>query len=102
MFTMRVTFPRAMALGTALIALAAYPRPAKPSDASYDNMPMNYASMMKMEPMAIFHMMDRDKKGYVSRDDFMKFHQAMFDKMDKNKDSRLSEDEFIERTHTGS
>lgn len=99
MFTMRVTLPKVV-LVAALVGLTSYASSAAAADTSQE-MPMSFAAMMKMDPVAVFHMMDRDKKGYVTRDDFMKFHQVMFDRMDKNKDGKLTEDEFIARTHTG-
>ncbi len=103
MFTIRVTFPRAtLAVGlvAAVIGLTSYPRSAASANTSQD-MPMSYGAMMKMEPVAVFHTMDRDKKGYVTRDGFMKFHQSMFDKMDKNKDGKLTEDEFLAHPQPG-
>jgi hypothetical protein len=99
MFTRSFTVPAATLAVAALMALTSYPRAAQAADVSQDKMPASYGSMMKMDPMDVMHMMDGGKKGYVSREDFMKFHEAMFVKMDKNKDGKLTEDEFVARTH---
>jgi hypothetical protein len=80
------------------------------SDVSYDQMPPSYYALMKMTPAEQMRLMDPDKKGYVTKDEFMKFHKAMaekmFDNMDKNHDGKLTEAEFVEAqrvaaTHTG-
>ena len=40
-----------------------------------------------------FEMMDTDKDGKVTRDEFDKAHGSMFAKMDANKDGVITEDE---------
>ena len=89
------------ALAAALVAVLATIPSALAADTSQDMMPAGYSSLMKMKPMEVMHMMDPDKKGFVTKSDFMKFHERMFEKMDKNHDDKLSEAEFVERTHTG-
>jgi hypothetical protein len=64
------------------------------ADTAYDRMPSSYAALMKMRPMEVMHMMDAGKKGYVSKDEYMKFHEMLFDKMDKDKDGQLSRAEW--------
>ena len=95
-----ISFTRA-ALASALVAVMAIIPNAHAADTSQDMMPAGYNSLMKMKPMEVMHLMDPDKKGYVTKSDFMKFHERMFEKMDKNHDDKLSEAEFVERTHTG-
>jgi hypothetical protein len=56
-----------------------------------------FASLGKMKPMEIMHMMDAGNKGYVTKEEFMKFHEAMFAKMDKDHDGRLSTSEWLGR-----
>jgi hypothetical protein len=87
------------ALGAALVAtiVAAFPN-ARAGDVSFDKVPPNYTMLMKMKPMDVMHAMDPDKKGYVTKEDYMKFHEMMFQKMDKNHDNRLDEDEFLQGT----
>ena len=95
-----MSFTRA-ALAAALVAVLATIPNAHAADTSQDMMPAGYGSLMKMKPVQVMHMMDPDKKGYVTKSDFMKFHERMFEKMDKNHDDKLSEAEFVERTHAG-
>jgi len=96
------SFTRA-ALAAALIAVLATIPDAQAADTSQDMMPASYGSLMKMKPKSVMHMMDPDKKGYVTKSDYMKFHEQMFEKMDKNHDDKLTEEEFIGagRTHAG-
>jgi hypothetical protein len=63
-----------------------------------DKVPASYGAMMSMKAMDVMHMMDAGNEGQVSRESFMKFHEALFEKMDRNKDGRLSQQEWLERT----
>jgi len=91
---------RAVALIVAVVALSGIALTVRAGDASYDKMPSSYGAMMKMKPMDVFKMMDTDKKGVVTKEQYMKFHEAMFDKMDKNKDGVLSHEEWVGQIHT--
>ena len=98
----------------ALTTAVAFVMAARPqvyaSDVSFDQMPPSYYALMKMKPAEQMRLMDPDKKGYVTKEEFMKFHKAMaekmFDNMDKNHDGKLTEAEFEEaqrvaKTHAG-
>ena len=85
---------------TVAFAALAFATTARAADASQDKMPSSYAAMMKMKPMDIMHMMDKDKAGSVSREQFMTFHESMFEKMDKNKDGKLSREEWLGQIHS--
>jgi hypothetical protein len=88
----------AMALAFAAAALGAsfsFLQSARAAaDVAQDKVPPSYGAMMKMKPMDVMHMMDTEKQGYVTREQFMKFHEAMFEKMDKNKDGQVSAKEW--------
>jgi Ca2+-binding EF-hand superfamily protein len=96
---------------TAAVTFVAAPRSnAYASDVSFDRMPPSYYALMKMSPAEQMSMMDPDKKGYVTKDEFMKCHKAMaekmFENMDKNRDGKLTEAELeeaqrVEQTHAG-
>jgi uncharacterized low-complexity protein len=49
---------------------------------------------MPMDSKCGMDVMDTNKDGKVSRDEFMKAHQAMFDAMDTNKDGMIDADEM--------
>lgn len=59
--------------------------------------PAEYVQFLKMKAMQIMHMMDAGKKGRVTKDEFMKFHEEMFDRMDKNHDGELTPEEWLGR-----
>ncbi len=84
------------AAAAALLASTALAPVARAGDASLDrdNVPGSYTAYLKMKPMSVMHMMDMDKKGFVTKDDFMKFHEIMFQKMDKNADGKLDRAEW--------
>jgi EF-hand domain pair len=94
MFTMRVG--RAIQL-TMLVAAAAAAPAKGAEDTAKDKMPSSGAVMMKMDPKEVFQMMDPDKKGYVTKEEFMKFEQELFDKWDKDKNGQVSMAEFTDK-----
>jgi hypothetical protein len=92
--TPRTTSLARAALVAALVALVAIAPSVRASDVSFDKVPANYAMMMKMSPQDLRKAMDPDQKGYVTYDDYMKFHEMMFQKMDKNHDGKVTAKEF--------
>jgi Ca2+-binding EF-hand superfamily protein len=104
MFTMRAR--RALKLFV-LVAMAAAapgtraatepPAPSGKSDAPKGQMPSSGAAMMKMDPAKVFDMMDSDKKGYVTKEEFLKFQEQLFQTWDKDKSGRLTKPEFTDR-----
>ena len=100
---MRAVNHRSLAAAVIIAALSSssIARVARAADATFDKMPASYGALMKMKPMDVFHMMDKDKKGTVTKEQYMKFHEAMFDKMDKNKDGALSHEEWVGQIHQG-
>ncbi len=59
--------------------------------------PSEYVSFLKMKAMQAMHMMDADKKGFVTKEEFMKFHEEMFERMDKDHDGKLTPEEWMGR-----
>ncbi len=89
-----------LAMAAVLVASLSFARIAQAADVSQDKMPASYAAMMKMKPMDVMHMMDTEKTGFVTKEQFMKFHEGMFDKMDKNKDGKLAREEWLGQIHS--
>lgn len=87
----------ALALGTVVVTSLAAPAVFAGDVTREDRMPSSYAALLEMKPMDVMHMIDEDDKGYVTRDEFMKFQEALFDRADKNRDDRLSTPEFTDR-----
>ena len=67
--------------------------------ASHENeqMPSSYPALMRMDPKDVMQMMDVGKKGYVTREEFVKFQEALFDRLDRNGDRKLAPPEFTDR-----
>ena len=63
--------------------------------AGIEGPPSEYTKFLKMMPMDVMHAIDTAKKGYVTREEFMKFHEAMFERMDKDHDGKLAVKEFM-------
>ena len=59
-------------------------------------MPPSPAAMRKMQPQQIFNMMDADHKGYVTKEEFMKFQEQLFNTWDKDKSGRLAAPVFTD------
>jgi Ca2+-binding EF-hand superfamily protein len=60
-----------------------------------DKMP-SYPALMKMKPMDTMKMMDGDKSGFVTREEFMKFYEDLFDRLDKDKNQQVTAPEFTD------
>ena len=88
-----------LAMAAVVFALLSFARTAHAGEFAKD-FPKSYSDFVKMKPMAVMHMMDTDKKGFVTKEQFMKFHEDMFDKMDKNKDGKLSREEWLGQIHS--
>lgn len=65
--------------------------------AATDGSPGNYENFLSQKPMEVMHMMDKGSKGYVTRDEYMKFHEEMWKRMDKNQDGKVSAEEWLGR-----
>ena len=59
------------------------------ADAGMGHMPPSPAAMQKMKPSELYNMMDHDKDGYVTKEEFLKFQEKVFDNWDKNKTGKL-------------
>jgi len=59
--------------------------------------PQEYIDFLKRKPMEVMHMMDTGNKGFVTKDEFAKFHEGMFERMDKNHDGKLTTEEWLGR-----
>lgn len=58
---------------------------------------LDFFQMQAKKPMKVMHMMDKDNKGYVTKQEFMKFHEDLFDRMDKDHNGQLSTQEWLGR-----
>jgi hypothetical protein len=92
------------AIGATAILGAALPGPAG-ADEPYRteetrleaSIPVNYKELMKMQPMDVMHAIDNQKKGVVTKEQFLKYHSMLFDKMDKDHNGELSQSEWMGR-----
>ena len=91
-----LSLTRAALAATWVAVMATAPTTTFASEVSFDKVPVSYAAMMKMKPMDVMHLMDPDKKGYVTKDDFMKFQEQLFNTWDKDKNGRLAAPVFTD------
>jgi hypothetical protein len=80
------------------VSIACFATAAGAADAREDKMPSSYPAYQEMKPADAMKTMDADKNGYVTREEFVKFQEALFGKMDKDGDRRLSAAEFTDRS----
>jgi Ca2+-binding EF-hand superfamily protein len=52
--------------------------------------------LMRMDPMEVMHMIDKGTKGYVTREEFLKFQEQFFNRMDRDHNGRISEVEWTD------
>lgn len=62
--------------------------------------PQNKLAIGEDEVKQLLPLMDTDKKGMVSRQEFMKFMEAEFERLDKNKKGELNVKELTQSTLT--
>lgn len=84
-------------ISAALAASLVFVMAAHATEMSTGGPPAQYIDYLNMKPMKAMQMMDKDKKGYVTKEEYMKFHVDMFDRMDKNKDGKLTSEEWLGR-----
>jgi len=77
-------------LGTAAAQKASVPKP------------QNKLAMAEDEVKHLLPLMDTDKKGMVSKQEFMKFMEAEFERLDKNKKGELNVKELTQSSLTAS
>ena len=61
----------------------------------------SYNQLARMKPMEVMHMIDSDKKGYVTREEFLKFQERFFDRMDQDHDGKVDPREWMGKAGTG-
>src|SRR5438445_1968924 len=61
----------------------------------------SYNRLARMKPMEVMHMIDSDKKGFVTREEFLKFQEQFFDRMDQNHDGKVDPREWMGKAGTG-
>jgi len=88
---------RSILVTAALLATAPTARAATPSSTDEAR---SWAQLAKMKPMDVMHMIDTDKKGYVTREEFLKFQEQLFDKMDKDHDGKVMGSEWMGKAAT--
>jgi len=76
----------------ASIAIAPVARAATPSTTDEAR---SWAQIQKMKPMDVMHMIDTDKKGYVTKEEFMKFQEQFFDRMDKDHTGKVTAEQWM-------
>ncbi len=69
---------------------------ASSADAGTSRMPPSPAAMQKIKPSEMYNLMDKDKDGYVTKEEFLKFQERVFDSWDKDKTGRLGQPMFTD------
>jgi len=57
--------------------------------------PAQYVEYLNMKEMQAMHMMDTGDKGFVTKDEFVRFHDELFDRMDKDHDGKVTSTEWM-------
>jgi Ca2+-binding EF-hand superfamily protein len=92
MYAIDVILRRAAAVTVTSCLLLLAPRASAYEEMPTGGPPAQYTQFLKMKAMQV---MDSGKKGTVTKEEFMKFHEEMFDRMDKNHDGKLSPEEWL-------
>ncbi len=92
----RARFALAAAGAALVVSLVPAPSRAAAEDAAKKEKMPSYPALMKKKPMDVMHMMDTDKTDSVSREEFMKFYEALFERLDRDKNEQLAPKEFTD------
>ncbi len=100
MFGMKLVNRSIFAAAVLFAAVAAAPvaRAATPTTTDEAR---SWAQLAKMKPMEVMHMIDTENKGYLTREEFMKFQEQLFDKMDTDHDGKIVAPEWMGKAATG-
>lgn len=95
----RVALLAVSTASAAIIAVASLPVIARAADDSKHQkhmmkMPHSMGELMKMDPEHCMMMMDANHKGYVTKEEFMKFQEQLWTNMDKNRNNQVDRSEF--------
>lgn len=83
------------------VLFVSLPAPAQAAEPSHDKkMKMTYGEFMKMDPAECMKMMDPTHKGYVTKQEFMKFQEKLFNNIPKKAADRVTEEEWLNQIHT--
>src|SRR3972149_5086091 len=101
MIALRSTRAAVFAMASAaMIASISVPFVAQAAEPTHDKMmqtPKSYAEFMKMDPVECMKMIDHDNKGYVTKEEYMRFHEAFFKNMAKKNADRVTREEWLGR-----
>ncbi len=100
MVGMKLVIRSILAAAALLAAIAATPAARAATPTTTDEA-RSWAQIAKMKPMEVMHMIDADKKGYVTREEFLKFQEQLFDKMDKDHDGNVTASEWMGKSEKG-
>ena len=78
-------------------AAGAAKSPGGSADPGMGHMPPSPAAMQKMKPSELYNMMDKDKDGFVTKEEFLKFQEKVFDSWDKAHTGRLGKPMFTDQ-----
>src|SRR6267142_5383621 len=99
MVGMKLMIRSILAAAALLVAIAATPAARAATPTTTDEA-RSWAQLAKMKPMEVMHMIDTENKGYVTREEFMKFQEQLFDKMDADHDGKVVAPEWMGKAAT--
>jgi len=100
MVGMKLMIRGILAAAALLVAIAATPAARAATPTTTDEA-RSWAQLAKMKPMEVMHMIDTDNKGYVTREEFLKFQEQLFEKMDKDHDGNVTASEWMGKSEKG-
>jgi len=88
---------RSMLAVAAFSAGTANPTPARAAaPASSDEARLaTWASIQKMKAMDLMHIIDAERKGFVTKEEFLKFQERFFERMDRDRDGKVDAKEWM-------
>jgi len=76
-------------------SLALVPAQTVATEQTNTDLPRSIGEVMKMKPLQVMHMVDTDKTGVVTKQQYMKFFEDLWDRMDPGHKGTVSKDVWM-------
>ncbi|BDG08387.1 hypothetical protein [Anaeromyxobacter paludicola] len=84
-----------LTLALPLLGTLALGLPARAAAPSNTDLPRSIGELMKMKPMEVMHLMDPDKKGMVTKEQYLKFFEDLWNRMDQGQKGMVMKDAWM-------
>jgi hypothetical protein len=86
--------PMRTSLAAAALSLGLAALPARAATPTTTDEARTFTALQRVKAIEVMHLMDEEKKGYVTREEFLRFQEQLFDRMNPSGDGKVDAREF--------